>query len=349
MLSLNSVIEQFLYHSKTPGVHYLITPNQRLSAVLCHSYDRLQQQQNKSAWLSLTALSWDNYLHALWAQLHTLHAVWPSAKPLPQLLSAQQEFVLWEKIIEQSEHTKPLLRPKAAVQLAIDTYALMRNWTLTAENITENMNLDWPIFENWLDELTETLTQTQSIVQVDLISEFMQQNLASLFAQKTYVWLYGFERLTPAQTLLLDHLTKQYGVSYQQLTKTPQRAKIQQQGFADKEAEYHACALWIQQQLEQNPEIRLGVVVQQLTQDRGLITKILREYLCPETLVNRQWDDLTQWVNVSGGISLARAPMVHDALIVLSVALKNYRKNKTNQQNSINYCVRLLSVIPNLC
>ena len=156
----------------------VVTPNRRLALALKEKFDQDQIDRNRAVWYSvdvlpLTALIERIYLDALYAA---------QSLRLPLLLSASQEQVLWESIIQSSATGKTLLRIAQTAQLAREAWQLAHAWQITDHLGDGYPNEDGRAFLNWASvyqEITRSNWQTDR-ARNDQKKQYPQQSPAKI-------------------------------------------------------------------------------------------------------------------------------------------------------------------------
>jgi probable DNA repair protein len=122
------------------------------------------------------------------------------------------------------------------------------------------------------------------------------------------VALLDFDDIQPLQLACLEHLC----CEVQQLSGARCDSVTEVHSYPDRAAELQAVAVWVAGQHRTAPERSLGIILADAA-DRGRLEYLLRrEFDC----LGQNYTALP--VNFSTGISLARAPVVRDALLALS-------------------------------
>ncbi|MGH8400906.1 MAG: PD-(D/E)XK nuclease family protein, partial [Gammaproteobacteria bacterium] len=225
-----------------------------------------------------------------------------------------QAEALWERVVRASGAADGLLQPTAAAQLAQDAWLLTHAYRLEPAELAKSGAADTEQFvawaadfqsccdtENWLDaaRLPDRLATWIAARQLDVPARLV-------FA--------GFDEWTPQQEHLLQSL-REAGSRIERLVTDAAASKdAKRVSCDDSEHELRTAARWAGALLERDPDIRIGIVVRDLSASREKFARILDQVLCPSACVGAT---PVRPYNLSLGRPLADWPAIQDALLFL--------------------------------
>ena len=285
----------------------VLTANQRAARTLRHAFDHRQRALGLATWQPPAILAWETWPTTLWTRLlldgHT------SAL----LLSPTQEHTLWRAVIEadtQLSGGAATLRPiDSLASLAANAWLLLHGYRGRHQLRTLADTADTRAFARWAAEMDRRLTRCNYLTHAQL-PETLREALAknSLKPLPPGLLLIGFDTKTPAQTALLETMSKA-GTAVEESHPTnpihhkPRKARVPHPWqssspwvgrnppappqltlvSADTEHdELSICARWLRARLTENPNLRLAVIVPNLEAGRTQIDRAFRHILAPE-------------------------------------------------------------------
>ena len=281
----------------------VITANARAARALQIRYAQQQRSAGREAWPSPPIHDWDSWLRELWRDYAFRN---PAA---PMLLSSLQEQMVWIRVRPQD--AAQVLSPQSLAALAMEAWRLLCDYGAHSARRAEWEQPDAELFRQWAARFERECLQRGWISSPQIAPALAEDRGASLPQE---ICLVGFDRITPAQQLLLDAVREQ-GVSVQEAelpAHEPQRSWIR---AMDARQEVEACAAWARSVLEANPTARIGVIVPGMAARRGDIDRAFRSTLMPASEDIRQGCDMP-W-EFSLGQPLAEVPLVRAAILLL--------------------------------
>lgn len=293
--------------------HLLLTPNRRLAS-------RIRAALVVAGRIGAAAMpmprvqALSDWLETQWQQL-VFHGelgadVW--------VLNAEQERVLWERVIRASPVGDALLRPGQAAELAagaLRTLALWRQWPLSAASRAYFTDTDPQCFLDWVAKF-EAVCREQGCITV---AERDARTVAALTAihrnrsaQSQPLALVCFDELPPLYAALAESLgAPQIAIESRNRTAIAVACDSYEQ-------QIRAGVRWISRQLAEQGRGPYALVVPDLTAQRARVERILRDELMPQHTLPGASRQLLP-VNFSAGEPLADAPIVQTALRVLAL------------------------------
>ncbi len=290
--------------------YVVLTPNLRLARHIKAQWSQRQISAGLTSWTPPTVMPLDSWLLTCWQ-------VAAEAGQLQQRLrlSPAQVAELWAQIIEDPGEGEALnlLRPEAAATLAEQARDSLLRWRVDvharATHQLFQFDLDCDTFLGWLERFEATLHSRQLATSADCLQELLEHEPTATFP----VVLVEIASLSPLQEALLSHLSKDLQV----LESEGELAPGEVRAYPDRRSELQAMAAWALRLHASEPWASVGLVLPDMDADRDAMDYLLRrEFGC----LGGSYESLP--VNFSSSITLLRAPLVRDALLVLQLGLE---------------------------
>lgn len=294
---------------------HVITANDRLARQLRIDYAKSSQEHGLVVWDRPAIYSWNEWLQRCLDEW--LDRALGNGQPLPLVLSLQQSEAVWQRIIEQSEAGPGLLQAGATAASAAEAWDLLCGWQIPIESLQQYEHEDTQAFVDWI-ETYKTRSQREGWLDAARLADTIKTayQRAELVPPPA-LYLAGFDEQRPQQADLLQTLAE-LGCSINELTHPiAGPVTIKQQPCADGMAEIRAAAHWAAQQLQTDPEQRIGIVVQNLTAQRDVIARQFDEVLCAQARL--PGGEQNRPYNISLGRPLLESALVRDALVALAL------------------------------
>lgn len=286
----------------------VITPTKRLASqwLLSQSLTRTEECFELTPCLAVT--SW---LSQLWQSCSFHHP------DLPTLITPLQSRLLWQDILTE-DYTQSNIWPTShSVYLAEQAFRFMTEWQIPLTNLEATALGSSACFMRWRTRYQHILDQKQWLDPAQQYTFMMAHSALFLPWMPETVLCYGFDDFSPALLAWLAQLVEQgITVVYE---SPPTLQSTCYSYFADNEALELAYALsWAHAQLPQhNSPWPIGIVVPNLTERREEIVEACDAWFnAPYTL--QFGEKPPRYFNVSGGLSLAKTPVVYAALQCLN-------------------------------
>lgn len=290
-----------------------LTGNERLARHLRLAHATARQAAGETVSEPAAVWSWRGWLRAQ----HTLlqdAALAGEADAPPVLLSATQARVVWEDIIRHSVAGATLLQIPATATAAHQAWQLARAWHLAPDTAQRNESPDVQAFAEWAENFEQRCQQNNWLDDARLADVIAQALQDGRLPRPASIVLHGFDELTPQQQQFIAALRADgCAVSQEQPAAAKNRAR--QLACADSDAEIRAAASWARQCLDANPAARIGIVAPDLQARRTALQRALDESLAPQRRL--AFTASPAPYNISLGMPLAEAPLVHAALQAL--------------------------------
>lgn len=277
---------------------HIITPNQRLAA---ECRDRFAKQQKKhSVWQSPTILPYRTWLTTQWNHLSIINA-----DNNTRLITPLQEKLLWEKIITLATHHDPLLNVYAAAKQAMSANSTLARWEIPQDHRAFNSHENAQAYLQWAITAKQHHSEHDEIT-VDNIPPYLIKHAAMIRSQCDTLYWIGFTEFSPQQTHLIKAL-EHAGIACHCLPTIDQHtANPQRIALPNPETEILTMANWANTMAKAGHTV--ACVVPTLEQCRHTI----------DTIFNKCCDDNIVY-NISAGKPLANYPLIHSALLILSL------------------------------
>ncbi len=290
--------------------HTMLTPNLRLARRIKAEWDKQQSCAGATVWEPLPVYPLDQWLHGQWQRAVRLGLL-PSLLPL----SHTQELMLWQQVITDNVTTQApltLLRPAAAAELMSEARDMLARWRVDLSPGLRSvfaLETDCAAFLEWQSLFERRLRASNQCTRSDCLLA-----LAEVAAEmdSTPICLIDCADIPPLLEACLHGLGGEVAV----VPAPVGSARCVAHPFPDQRSELAGVAAWAAQMQRDAPSGTLGIVLSNTGVDRVTLEYLLRrEFDC----LGDNYQSLP--VNFSTGISLSQAPVIRDALAVLSLAL----------------------------
>jgi ATP-dependent helicase/nuclease subunit B len=293
----------------------VLTPNKRLSRFFAERYASIQ---TATAFKSLPCFAIQTWIHQIWSNLEFI-----DNQPLATstILSNLQENLLWEKILTDHPDTPPLINLRATAAQARDAWRLIHEWKLDRQELTQAAKAinDPFIFDAWRDEFEKNCKQGQYLTAAEIPGLLAQRirlmNDVSMLNLPKNIYLYGFDELNPTIKSLLKFFEIN-GIQISNLEFDVKSHSAQRVEFTNEQEELSAVASWAKQKIKENSDIRIGVVVPDLTAQRSRVEHVLMQEFEPQYIFPDRTQHATGF-NISAGQPLSQVPIVSAGLTAL--------------------------------
>lgn len=286
----------------------IVTGNARAARRLQFDYAHQQRALGHSAWPTPDILDWRAWLGNLWQDWSFQH---PYA---PILLTPLQEIALWKTA--QGDDALAVISPESLAQLAQQAYALLCEYNAHTARRQSWTEPDAERFRQWANFFDRTCAANSWLSSSRLAEQLTPPIRDGHLTLPAEILLTGFDRLTPAQQSFLAAL-QDSGIAVQTLEPGPPQAQIESLVTPSDRAELEACAQWLRQQLESNPEAHLAVLCTAIEQRRGEIDRVFRRILTPEIDAIPDAASPRAVYEFTLGHPIATVPVVRAAILTL--------------------------------
>lgn len=298
----------------TAGVT-IITANKRLSRRLQQLWGELALADGETVWESPDILPWSAWLQRCWESA-LLQSTLGGREAPGMLLGIDQELALWERVITQSRAGSELLRPSAAAREAREAHLLQNAWRMRIPSTVAGDDVG--AFLDWSTQY-RTLCRRNDWIDEARLPDLLAGLINDALPAPTALHLVGFDEYTPQQEALIAAI-EAGGGRVTRATPASAPGQVQRVALPDAEAEIVAAARWARGLLEQDPGLRIGIVVPDLAARRAQLARIFEDILQPASVLPAAADTEPPLFNLSAGLPLAQIPIIHDALRALELA-----------------------------
>jgi ATP-dependent helicase/nuclease subunit B len=275
----------------------VVTSSDRAARAIQAAYHRRRRVEGLSAWPAPNILDWKTFARRAWEERNLAGRL---------LLNPAQELALWSEIIHSEEHLPTALMGsvRRLASMAIEAHDLLCSHApqFLRTSSRAAWDQDAGAFSQWLADFDEQCNRKGHISLSRLPLE-----LASLLqaeaSSRPALRVFGFDRVFPTQRQLFDA----WG-SWQQLQSEGPPARGRFRSVRDSQTELESCAFWCHRQLAANPEQRLLVITQDVSQRRGEIERAFLRFAQPGA---------APLFEFSLGIPLSQVPLARSALLLL--------------------------------
>jgi probable DNA repair protein len=290
------------------------TGNARLARSLAAEFDRRMLAAGATAWPTPAVLPL-----SAWLQAAHEEASLRSPTPLPRVLGAEQEEQVWAAVIREDLAR----RPAAPLRVEATAHRARQSWELVCEfrldladgrfGLTENPEA----FRRWAQRFSARNRERSEIPAAALPARLLPLLAEGRIPLPPQLLLAGFYVLTPVQQALVAAL-RAAGCAVDWVAFNGDPGVAVRLRADDPRREVERVADWARGLLEQQPGLRLGIVVPDLGARRAVLVEALRRALDPGALLPGAAPAPRPW-NISLGRPLASYPVVATALRLLGL------------------------------
>ncbi|NOT14007.1 MAG: DNA helicase [Methylotenera sp.] len=293
----------------------ILCPSSRLARSIQADFSAQQIQAGLQQWISPNVQTLTQWLDDL-ITTGLLAGQIVEVNP-PTALSAFNEQLLWEEVITQSLKKNAFGALFDVAGLALSAmeahqYKVAWNLHLPRDLLAEESRqfLQW---EQAFIARCTALNVLERVRYVDWQLSHLADCVAALPARIAFA---GFDQTAPQEQRLREMLMA-YGVEVSHyVIANAQAASAQHVSLQNQEAECRAAVAWAKGMLDQNPHLKLAIVVPQLNEVRNQLADLLDDVFYPVS-VRPSMFDVPRHYNFSLGTPLAQQSMVQAALNLL--------------------------------
>lgn len=287
----------------------ILTGNQRLTGVLRGLSEQIFISQQLSTWKSPLIMPWSSWLLTLWEEAF-ISGLLPQYE---QLLSPWQEYIIWREIIEADFSVKPTY---STVQLVQNAWQLLESWCIPRNESLFSYNQDSQLFWKWLLRFQSTCNEKNFVSAISIVEKLQQLFKSQKLIPSLHLILTGFDELNPQQIQFLTTLDN-LGCRIEWVECQAKSNQVSRFACKDAHEERVWMACWVRKKQEDNPGVRIGIVVPQLQDQRDAIQHALDEILIPEVF-HPEGQNLALPYNFSLGKALNQFSPITTALNLLN-------------------------------
>ena len=308
----------------------VITPNRRLALALKEKFNREQINHGIAAWFSADILPFTAFIERIY--FDTLYS--KQALMFPLLLSAAQEQMLWESIIQSSEAGKALLRIPQTAQSVREAWQLAHAWQLIRYLGNFYPNEDGKAFQDWADSYQQITARNHQTDQARICDLIVEQYEFLNIKKPACVICYGFDIFTPQQNAFLERLI---ATGCEVMIACPSAShqlsfnRVQRVEYIHSRDEIYQAAIWARSKIEADPVARVGIVVPALASYRSALMRTFNTVMHPDVrfALPRAAGPVAPF-NISLGLTLTAYPMINAAFVGLALLDQGVEFNRVS-------------------
>lgn len=300
----------------------IITPTRRLSRYRYYRYAKEQLNAGYQAWESPDCLPWSAWCQRTFDQLQLLHGTHL------RILSDTQLQWQWQRIVLDSGFGQQLLQPAATASQAAKSYTLCKEWRIEIFPDTVYLTEDAEAFKQWASAYEKSKASRQWIETASL-ADYITAHLDAIIDSLGVIVFQGFDYFTAQQQALIRELNERGAeVSIKQDNDSEARVSVYRAN--DKRQEIHAAAIWARQCLEQNPDMKIGVISPRLQQQRSELIRLFGEVFTPEQMLYPHNQRNACW-SITLGDVFSHYPLIDTAMNILALGQRTVSINRLSQ------------------
>lgn len=287
----------------------VLTGNQRLTSVLRGLSEQIFISQQLSIWRSPSIMPWSSWLLTLWEDALVAGLL----SEYEHLLSPWQEYIIWQEVIAADFSAKPTYN---TIQLVQNAWQLVWSWCIPQNASLFDYNQDSQLFWKWLQRFQTSCNERKLISAVGIVGKLQRFFKLQKLIPPQHLILTGFDELNPLQIQLLTALAN-LGCRIEWVEHQVKSSSVVRIACKDVHEEKVWMARWVRKKQEDNPGVRIGIVVPELHNQRDAIQHTLDEILIPEIFYPENQNQTPPY-NFSLGKALSLFPPISIALSALN-------------------------------
>ena len=335
----------------------VLVPTRGLQHSLSKHYAEQQIAAGNHAWKTPNILVWEDYVETLWrANKQRFDQAYIR-------LDNAQAFIVWQQVIaaaKKDDSELLLLNEQQTASVAQRSWKLAHKWRIDIESLKQNDDIDSNAFLQWYQAYESKLTQKNWIDSAKLESLLIHSTHNLLTLSDELVFAY-FDLMTSNQK---EHISacekhgiqvKQYSVANSSLTHDKAQIVLYKR-YQQEEQEWRAVFEKARSHIEQDANMRIGIVIPSLSEQRARVEQIASSVLYPNlSPLECQQNDLVY--RFSLGMPLNKVAYIHSMLIALELLKSTFsyqhlhfllmsewwpfRQQSSHQNNNVEDVIRL--------
>ncbi len=235
----------------------ILTPNSRISSAILDQY---AAQQNNAVWLSPRVMPIDIWVKSLWLELSN-KGIEPCCSTA--ILNSNEEFLLWNGIVEQSLDRYPLINPFETAQQLSRAYQDLSQYAENAEQteLKQYQNIDdVAVYSAWQKKFRASCDKFGLTPLSDAIRSVIElvPDIASL--RQSEILLINFFQPPNLYDQLFEALKVNSNCHSMQLIENDSGQNIQRRNYASAENELRECANWVLNISRNEKNVHIGII-----------------------------------------------------------------------------------------
>jgi probable DNA repair protein len=286
----------------------IVAPSPLIASVAAQQLVEHQLSRRLDAWERPAIYTIDAWLANCWQEARY------KSPEIPSLLSASQELLLWQELIEQ-RHSN-LFDVYATARLARRSAQWMAEWHIPSEGDSWNDHQDACQFQQWLKLLKARCLQENWITRADLWRLVPQWTAEGVLSSSEVVFI-GFDAAPPA----FERMRQAFRATILQFRHTanhPEAPSILQCSEFGQEIE--EAARWSRSGFELDPAASIAIFVPNLAEHRSLVERTFRNVFYPSAARHLTPSPDASVFHLNSAGLLLDHPLVATALLILDLA-----------------------------
>lgn len=297
----------------------LVTVNRRLARYLTGRFNVRNMDAGLTVWETPDILPFSSWLQRVYDQVFYLGPENVSAD-LKVLLSPAQELIVWEQVINSSASGNALLRIPETAKAAMQAWEICKEWRLPFYEISQAPPEDTAAFLEWAQAFEQKCRDKRWLDNAGLADAVSGLFKSSSISAPRQMIMAGFDELSPCWMSLIKGLAD-IGCGVFEFGSPADSSSSGRCGSADRQTEITAAARWARARLEENPQVRIGVIVPGLEAVRPSMIRIFDDVFHPSMLISPK-SEKDRVYNISLGLPLSDYPVVSAAQMILDFACR---------------------------
>ena len=243
----------------------LVTASDRAARAIAATFHRARRAEGLTAWPAPHIQDWNTFVRTAWEERSR------ALEDPRLLLNPTQERAIWVEIAGAGQHMAATLEgPRHRLaDLTIEAHQLLAAYAprLLSGTARTAWQQDAAAFSAWLVRFDQACATGRLLSPARLPLELISL-LESESGPRPPLLLAGFDRILPIQKAVFDA----WG-TWREADSAEPATSVSFYEAPNAQSELAACALWCARQLAVNPQARLLVVTQDLSQRRGEIER----------------------------------------------------------------------------
>jgi ATP-dependent helicase/nuclease subunit B len=294
----------------------IVVPSPLTAAVARQQFTADQLRRGFHSWQRRSVYSVDAWLAALWNEARY------QLTDVPTLLSAAQEYTLWQQIIEQSNAN--LFDIGSTARLAMGAAKLTAEWNIREHRSWSDYH-DTEHFRAWHDLFRRTCRQQNWIAHADLWNVVPEWISAGVGGQAHIVFA-GFPAFNPALEQLIQLLGTRAVLPNAPSSTVGQRAAAR--SCIDFALEIEQAARWSRAVFEEQPDASIGIFVPDLATHRSLVERTFQQVYYPsaalELIRSTGQSEVDSVFHIHAAAPMRTHPLVVSGLLLLQLARPHF-------------------------
>jgi len=254
----------------------VLTPNQRLSNTLQQSLEKEHEKLSHSVFASINVYSFSSFIRLLWQSYIFIDP--------KKILTNDEEFLIWKKIIHESHISRTLLNTTKTISLAQRAWHHLIQWGFSENNllsyIHDNENLQ--LFHTWAACFSTTCEREGWIDLSSALKSYTENSEFILNLPFQHIYFYHFIELSPLQQRFVDAL-REKNKKVTLIEPSPINKKISRYELNTSADELHAMAEWARKSYDSNKNAQIACVVPDLHIKREEILRVFSDVFCTDS------------------------------------------------------------------